>query len=119
MKKFLALAVTMALSAPVTALAQNTQLELTSDQFAQLDKNKDGKISRDEYEAFMRNAYKKLDTDGNNSLSRAEAGKVLTPEQFTAADKDKSGELSLDELINQVMADFDRADLNKDGSLQR
>jgi len=119
MKKFLTLAIALALASPVAVLAQSSQVELTSDQFAQLDKNKDGKISKEEYEAFMRDAYKKLDTDGNNSLSRAEASKVLTPEQFAAADKDKSGELSLDELINQVMADFDRADINKDGKLQR
>lgn len=119
MKKILSLAFSVALCGSAAAIAApNAYVELTPEHFAQLDRNKSGGISKEEYEQFMRDAFKKLDTDGNNSLSKAEAGKVLTPEQFAAADKDKNGELSLDELIEHVLRDFDRADTDKDGILR-
>ena len=111
------LAFSLALSWSATA-APGAPVELTPEHFAQLDKDKSGGISRDEYEQFMRDAFKKLDTDGSNSLSKEEASKIFTPEQFAAVDKDKNGELSLDELIEQVMRDFDRYDSNKNGILQ-
>jgi len=94
------------------------QPELTPEHFKQLDRNDDGGISRDEYEAFMRESFNKLDTDGNKRLSKAEASKVLTSEQFEAVDVNKDGELTLDEFIAHTMRDFDRHDYDGDGVLQ-
>lgn len=94
------------------------QVELTPEHFSQLDRNKSGGISKDEYEQFMRESFQKLDTDGDKRLSKAEAGVVMTPQQFAAVDKNGDGELTLDEFIEHVMRDFDRHDYDKDGVLQ-
>ena len=120
MKTILPLVFSLALfgSTAMAAITNAPVTELTPEHFAHLDKDNSGGISRAEYDQFMRDTHKQLDTDGNNSLSRAETSKVLTPGQFDAIDADKNGELSLDELIAQVMHDFDRQDTNKDGILQ-
>ncbi len=108
----------MLLGTAATATAQNSTVELTPEHFAQLDKDESGGISKQEYEQFMRDSFRQLDTDGSNSLSPAEASKIMTPEQFASVDKNNDGEISLDELIEQVMRDFDRQDRNNDGTLQ-
>lgn len=94
------------------------QADLTPEHFAQLDRNGDGGISREEYEQFMRESFQKLDSDGNRRLSKAEAGAVLTPEQFAAVDANNDGELTLDEFMEHTMRDFDRHDYDGDGMLR-
>ena len=118
MKKLLIVAVAGALSGPVVTQAQSVQVELTPEHFAQLDRDKSGGISMDEYERFMRDSFEKLDTDRNNSLSRVETSKVLTADQFAALDGDKDGKVTLDEFLKHVRDDFDRHDRNQDGILQ-
>lgn len=119
MKKFLPLTIALALSVPVLASAQEGNSQMMSrEHFDQLDTNKDGVVSRAEYQQFMEGAFTKLDTDGNGMLSKEEAGAVLTPEQFNNVDADKNGQLSRKEFMTQVMADFDRHDRNGDGQLQ-
>lgn len=115
MKKLLPLAFAFACTLPLAATAQP---ELTPEHFAQLDRNKSGGVSKEEYEQFMIESFSKLDTDRNLRLSKAEAAKVLSPEQFALVDKDNSGDITLDEFIEHVSRDFDRWDLNKDGQLQ-
>lgn len=118
MKKLLPLAFAVSLTLPVASNAQTPQPELTPEHFAQLDRNKSGGISKQEYEQFMVESFGKMDTDRNLRLSKAEAAKVLSPEQFALVDKDNSGDITLDEFIEHVSRDFDRWDLNKDGELQ-
>lgn len=117
-KKIIPLAFSLVLAMPLATQAQSAQPELTPEHFAQLDRNKSGGVSKDEFEQFMRDSFKQMDTDRSNTLSKAEAAKVLSPEQFAQVDKDNSGDLTLDEFIEHVMRDFDRWDLNKDGVLQ-
>ncbi|WP_397473429.1 EF-hand domain-containing protein [Pusillimonas sp.] len=115
-----AFGLTLALAGAVHAQAPSgPQAELTPEHFAKLDRNGDGGISREEYEQFMRESFQKLDTDGNQRLSRAEAGAVLTPEQFDAVDANNDGELTLDEFIAHTMRDFDRHDYDGDGMLRQ
>ncbi len=90
---------------------------LTPEHFAQLDRNKSGGITKDEYEQFMRDSYKKMDKDSNQRLTPNETAGVLTAEQFTLVDVNKDGSLTLDEFIEHVMRDFDRYDYDKDGKL--
>lgn len=118
-KPIVAAAFGLALAISGSALAQSpaAQAELSPEHFKQLDRNGDGGISRDEYEQFMRESFQKLDADGNQRLSKAEATKVMTPEQFAAVDKNKDGELTLDEFIEHTMRDFDRHDYDGDGVL--
>lgn len=84
----------------------------------QLDTNDNGSVSRTEYQAFMTDAFKKLDTDGDGSLRAADVSKVLTPDQFAAMDRDGDGRVSQTEFTNQVMADFTKTDKSGDGQLQ-
>lgn len=102
-----------------TAQAQQaaSQPALTPEHFAQLDRNKSGGISKDEYEQFMRESFQKLDKDGNQRLTPVEAGEVITTEQFGVVDVNKDGTITLDEFIEHVMRDFDRYDYDKDGKL--
>lgn len=118
MNKLISLAFTAVLGLPLAAAAQASERELTPEHFAQLDRNKSGGISKEEYEQFMIESFSKLDTDRNLRLSKAEAAKVLSPEQFKQVDKDNSNDITLDEFIDHVMRDFDRWDQNKDGQLQ-
>ncbi|UXN58498.1 EF-hand domain-containing protein [Phyllobacterium zundukense] len=84
----------------------------------QLDTNDNGSVNRTEYQAFMNDAFKKLDTNGDGSLRAGEVGKVLTPAQFAATDRDGNGNVSQKEFMNQVMADFAKTDRSGDGQLQ-
>jgi hypothetical protein len=64
--------------------------------FSRADKDKDGKIEREEILAPRRKAFAKLDTNGNGSLSFEEwADKSI--DKFDGADKDRSGWLSASE----------------------
>ncbi|MCH8615461.1 histidine kinase [Sphingomonas sp. SM33] len=64
--------------------------------FSRADKDKDGKIQREEILAPRRKAFAKLDTNGNGSLSFEEwADKSI--DKFDGADKDRSGWLSASE----------------------
>lgn len=92
---------------------------LTPEHFAELDRNKSGGITKDEYEQFMRDSYKKMDKDANQRLTPNETADVLTTEQFTMVDVNKDGSLTLDEFIEHVMRDFDRYDYDKDGQLKQ
>ena len=61
--------------------------------FSRADKNKNGRIEREELLAPRRKAYAKLDTDGNGALSFDEWA-VKTIDKFGGADKDHSGTLT-------------------------
>lgn len=84
----------------------------------QLDTNDNGSVNRTEYQAFMTDAFKKLDTDRDGSLRAADVGQLLTPDQFAAMDRDSNGQVSQSEFMNQVIADFAKADKSGDGQLQ-
>ena len=58
--------------------------------FSRADKDKDGKIAREELLAPRRKAYAKLDTNGDGRLSFEEWA-VRTIDKFSGADKDRSG----------------------------
>jgi Ca2+-binding EF-hand superfamily protein len=84
----------------------------------QLDTNDNGSVNKAEYQAFMADAFKKLDTNGDGNLRAADVGKLLTPDQFASMDRDGNGRVSQSEFMNQVMADFAKADKSGDGQLQ-
>ena len=61
--------------------------------FSRADKDKNGRIEREELLASRRKAFAKLDTNGNGNLTFEEwAGKTIN--KFSGADKDHSGWLS-------------------------
>ncbi|ARS28816.1 EF-hand domain-containing protein [Sphingomonas sp. KC8] len=65
--------------------------------FSRYDKDKDGRIVRDEYLASRRKAFAKLDRDGDGRLSFEEYA-VKAGEKFAKADADKSGVLDAAEF---------------------
>jgi Ca2+-binding EF-hand superfamily protein len=65
--------------------------------FSRADKDKNGRIEREELLAARRKAFAKLDTNGNGSLSFDEwADKTI--DKFNGADKDRSGWLNAAEF---------------------
>ena len=67
--------------------------------FSRADKDKNGRIEREELLAAHRKAFAKLDTNGNGSLSFDEWA-VKTIDKFDGADKDRTGWLSAAEYAS-------------------
>ena len=79
----------MKLPEPPEASAKNREEK----RFSRADKDKNGRIEREELLASRRKAFAKLDTNGNGNLTFEEwAGKTIN--KFSGADKDHSGWLS-------------------------
>ena len=77
------------LPAPPEASAKSREEK----RFSRADKDKNGRIEREELLAPRRKAFAKLDTNGNGSLSFEEwADKSI--DKFNGADKDRSGWLT-------------------------
>jgi hypothetical protein len=71
--------------------------------FSRYDKDKDGKVAREEYLAARRKAFAKLDLNGDGKLSFDEwAAKAIG--RFDSADADKSGALSPPEFTTTKIA---------------
>lgn len=114
--------------------------KLDSD-YADLDANKDGKASADEIKARLKKGveedlaviskqrdatFAKFDSNKDGSISRAEfnaAAPLPTAREADAApvlsrfDANKDGVLTKDEFRAPTLANFDKMDVNKDGTL--
>jgi len=65
-------------------------------------------------------AFKKADTDGNGTVSLAEARKFgITKKAFEKANPDKDGSLDKQEFLAAVRYQFEKANPDKDGTLDR
>lgn len=142
-----AIAVTSAASAQTAPAATAAPQQVTKtdflknvdSRFSAMDANHDGSIDKTELTAIQAKAlaqakaeeqqqidaeFKKLDTNHNGSLSPAEFnGIARTPqapsvdEAINALDTNKDGKISAAEFRAPKAADFDKADLNHDGTL--
>ncbi|CAB3656980.1 EF-hand domain-containing protein [Achromobacter pestifer] len=110
MKKTIALSTTFTALAIATsaALAQPAPagIQMTPEQQKHLDTNKDGKVSRAEYQTFMEASFAKLDANADGRLSQNEFPKSLTAEQFSAMDSNKDGQVDRAEFMKQVMKEY-------------
>jgi len=76
--------------------------------FGRYDKDRDGKVTRDEYLAQRRKAYAKLDANGDGQLSFDEwAVKATT--KFAGADRDRSGTMDPAEFATTAVKRKPRA----------
>ncbi|KKC23844.1 EF-hand domain-containing protein [Sphingomonas sp. SRS2] len=71
--------------------------------FLRYDKDRDGKVAREEFLATRRKAYAKLDANGDGRLS-FEEWSVKTSERFATADSDKSAALTAEEFATTRIA---------------
>ena len=85
--------------------AAGAQVERSGDYLSRMDSDGDGRVSRDEYLAWMGYAFEKMDRDGDGVLSAKElpggTGKPVTAEQDR----------------QRLLARFVRQDTNGDGYL--
>lgn len=99
---------------PVAAVAAQTDAPIADDppaatqrtreqkRFDRYDKDRDGRITREEYLASRRKAYAKLDTNGDGRLSFDEwAAKTTT--KFATADKGRDGALDAAEFATTAV----------------
>jgi hypothetical protein len=115
-KTILATAVTLLVGSSL-AIAQQAPA-MQEGHLNQLDKDKNGGVSRAEYQAFMTDSFSKLDTNGDRVLVESEVANVLTPKQLSSLDANNDGRASRNEFMNQVMKDFASADRGGDGHLK-
>ena len=83
----------MTSAAPMPQAPEATPKSREQKRFSRADKDKDGKVAREELLAPRRKAFAKLDRDGNGALSFEELG-VKTLTKFAGADVDKTGWLT-------------------------
>jgi len=86
------------------------------ERFAGADKNRDGKIDREEFHQVAVESFYFRDK-GRKGYLLIEELKEASPEAFKAANRKGDGRLTLEEYVNALFIDFDKADTNKDGSL--
>lgn len=84
------------------------------------DKNKDGRIDREEFHQRMTEVFFFADVDRDGQVTFAEFVAVakVDPEAFKKADRDGNEKLSLYEFMYVTHRDFDTADQNQDGVIE-
>ena len=97
--------------------------------FKRADKNKDGKLSKDEVPAQLWERISKLDKDGDGAIAQSElpkrgetggkggpqAGKGGSGGMFAFYDKNKDGKVEKSEVPEEAWAKLSRVDKNADG----
>lgn len=89
--------------APLTEPPAATEKTREEKRFVRYDKNRDGKVAREEFLATRRKAYAKLDVNGDGRLS-FEEWSVKTSDRFAKADADKSATLTAEEFATTRIA---------------
>jgi dienelactone hydrolase/Ca2+-binding EF-hand superfamily protein len=82
--------------------------------FARIDKDKDGKLTSDDYVGHFRAAFERLDADDDGTLDAKEFTNAVA---MKFGDTDKDGKLTRDEYQAIFTRQFSNLDENKDGVL--
>ncbi|KAF1685378.1 hypothetical protein B1992_12455 [Pseudoxanthomonas broegbernensis] len=100
-------AVLLAALLPCWPWAAHAQVERTGDYLARMDADGDGRVSLDEYLAWMGYAFARMDRDGNGVLSPAEQP------------GGKGAPITLEAHRQRLAARFHRQDADGDGYLDQ
>ena len=116
--QIICLALMCALMVNITLAAGAERLDANAT-MALVDKNKDGRIDREEFHQRMTEVFFFADVDKDGQLTYAELVAVskVDLETFKRADRDGNGKLSLYEFMYVIHRDFDAADKNQDGGI--
>ncbi|WP_459614999.1 EF-hand domain-containing protein [Bordetella sp. 2513F-2] len=98
-------------SAPDTDVTRRAHME-------RMDTDRNGAVSRSEYQVFMDDAFVRLDQTRDGYLAQDEMAKVVTAEQFSVTDANGDGRISKAEFSDRVMSDFAASDTDGDGLLR-
>ena len=86
-----------------------------------MDKDRNGKVSRAEFDSFMNKEFDSLDVKRDGELDENELNQLhwnyLSTQLLPLMDKDKSGKVSRSEFMSFMNQEFDRLDTNHDGLL--
>jgi Ca2+-binding EF-hand superfamily protein len=80
-----------------------------------LDKNKDNKISLEEFMATHNQRFTMIDRNNNGSIDKQEARHPKAKTLFKYADKDHNNKISLVEFNSANIKRFEFIDINQDG----
>ena len=90
-------------SPPLAEPPAATEKTREEKRFLRYDKDRDGKVAREEFLASRRKAYAKLDANSDGRLS-FEEWSAKTSERFAKADADKSATLTAEEFATTRIA---------------
>ncbi len=86
--------------------------------FAETDKNKDGKVDREEFQQRVMEIFFFGDRNKDGYMTREELVAVVEfPEDFADADRDSDGKYSYPEFVDVRFETFDEVDSDGDGML--
>ncbi|KIC38676.1 signal peptide protein [Ruegeria sp. ANG-R] len=105
-------AIMLAGAASAESVAELNQTELNN-----IDKNNDGFLSKDEFNAFSDYAFQAMDDDKNGTLGQSEAKPFLDIKQFQTIDRNGDNVVSRGEYDAQMDSDFTSADQDGNGRL--
>jgi Ca2+-binding EF-hand superfamily protein len=131
MNKFIVIVASCSILAAPLALACEPKCDTKSGgrYFEEMDSNKDGTISKKEFDAFHSKHFKELDANKDGKVTQEEMqaahpqmherGDMLINKRFDAADTDHDGALSREEakVTPMILQHFDEFDSNKDGKV--
>ena len=106
--------------APAAKEAADAKMPGLPVQVAQFDKNKDGKLQKDELPGPLAGAMAQLDKNGDGAIDGSEFPKPppgAAKNMFAMFDKNNDGSLQKDELPGQLQGVFKKLDADSNGSI--
>jgi hypothetical protein len=92
------------------------------DTFGKTDKNKDGYITKDEFESQVRSRFDAYDTNKDGKIDADEFRVNKSPEtlkEFRFMDRNGDGFVNADEFYKAAIQRHDQIDIDRDGKLSR